>query len=153
MDTKHPNLVHVSEKSLPAWVSPAHAGRLRQVQRDVAARCGVETYIDIPRREVVWGYHNGGEVDCVYTWPVFRHYHGFTFNKFEASTGFDISVDDICYVIQLARTDPARKRVWEQHRRTMMESERRNRMGNLIHDAVQNASKEQDRKRRQPVTA
>lgn len=152
MDTKHSNLIHVSG-TLPAWVDSAHAGNLRRLRDAVHSRTFCEVYIDRGTREVVFGYHNEGDVRPVYTWPLFRHYHSSIPNKFEASNDFEIGVDDVCYVIQLARVDPARKSVWEKHRKTSTESARQNRMGSIIQDGIAKASKDQERTRRKPVTA
>lgn len=153
MDTRHPNLKHVSETSLPAWVTPAHAGRLRDVCAAVRSRTGCDTYLDIERKEVVFGYHNEGDVRPVYAWPAMVNYHGSTYNRFESSGGCDISVDDIVYVIQIAKVDPERKAVWERDRRTAMESERRNRMGSIIGEGVRDAGRELEKKNRNAVTA
>lgn len=155
MDTKHSNLVHVSLSSHPAWLSPHHAGLIRSVCANVKGRTGCEGYIDIHRRELCWGYHNQGDPAIVYSWPIFRHFFSSTPNRFEMSTDdcLDISVDDVCYAIQMARVSPERKELWGRYKSQQRESSRINRMGNIIHDGVRDASKDQEFRSRRPVSA
>jgi hypothetical protein len=153
MQTAHDNIVSLSS-SLPAWLESGHAGFLRRIAAQVKARCGTDGYIDTMRREVCFAYHNGGDVRIAFSWPLKPHWQqSGGWNRFESTNGTDVSVDDICYAINLGKVDPERKKLWETERKRSALSAERERSDRVAREGLEAAAKSIERAGRKVVSA
>lgn len=143
MQSRWDNLVSLSAPA-PAWMPGPALDRLRAVAAEVYSRTGCGTWIDVWRKEACFGYHAGGDTQIAWTVPLFRNGCTSAPNRFEITEPRhnDLSVDDICWVIQIGRADPAKKRRWEKWMREAGTNDRRQAMGRDVEDRVTHGSKD-----------
>lgn len=112
MSLRWPNLRRIDDP--PPWLDRRHHARVLRACREVKARTGVDAFIDLFRRDISFGYECGGDVrlfdiNC----PLYR--------GAGVEAGFDPvfdkkSVDDVVYLVQLARVGESRKARWRANR-------------------------------------
>lgn len=140
LTSKYDNLVPI-DAALPEPVAFC-APRLRRVAEAVRRRCGVDAWVDRWRHDLCFGHQNGGDTRVVFSWPVFKHFVSQTPCRFEITDGDDISIEDICYAIQIGRVDPARKAQWLRSIRESADNDKRERHQRTAHESVRAHSKD-----------
>jgi hypothetical protein len=114
----------------PDYMDPVHYRALAKVAAQVRRRTGAVCIIDLPRAQACFGWPRpSGRRDMVLDVCLFRHR-----NKSDVPNVFhpvfdELSVDDICHALNLARADVRLKERWAAQKATSQAQEEAERSG------------------------